>query len=303
MLDEAPADFVDRADEQKTFCTWLDNGKKSVIGVWGPSGMGKSLLIDQMMHICANRNVRKAKILFRDDYLPEYLAILRTCRDDVGVDPFIPFTKKVIEFFADPKVTNIFNISGDTVVGDHAVLKNSTVEQMVGIQVVVDPRIQAVVDPMTSEPRAELGVSEDERRIRLTVIFLECLKCASAEKTIVIFIDAVEKMPDNTAMWLWNDLIDGAAQRNCNVRFVISGQQKPKPPQSQVNKERHVNSWMELKPLAEKDVSEFLLKRGCPQERLETMTKAALTTSDIMGVEGSPLYIAMFADGVDRRGW
>jgi hypothetical protein len=295
MSETAPVDyFVDRDKEQKTFCEWLDDGKRSVIGVWGLSGMGKSLLIDQMIHLCANRKVRKAKIVFRDDFLPEYLSILRTCREDVGVEPFIPFTKKTREFFADPTQTNIFNISGDITVGKQAVVKGE-VGQMAGVQV--------IVDPMTSEPRIDIGVSEDERRIRLTVIFLDCLKTAAVEGMIVIFVDAVEKMPDNTAVWLWNDLIDGAAQRNCNVRFVISGQQKPRPPQNSQAKERHVNSWMELKPLTENDVSKFLEKRGCPADKLDEVTNSAMAASDAMGVEGSPLYIAMFADARERRGW
>jgi hypothetical protein len=269
-----------------------DGRKQPVMAVWGPTGIGKSQLLAKMVHECANLQLRRARILFRDEYLPDYLAILRACREDIGVTPFNPFTEKIRDYFADPRVTNVFNLNNSpiTVGSDTTVEEGGELGEMVGVKI--------VVDPMTSEPRADLSVSEDERRIRLTETFLDCLATTAATGRIVIFVDAVEKMPINTARWLWNDVIDGVSTRGADVCFVISGQLKPNP---EPPRAARLVRWAELRPLAEADVGTYLTKRGCPADKLADYIKSAVAASKMLGGEGHVLYIAMFADNMEGR--
>ena len=156
-----------------------------------------------------------------------------------------------------------------------------------------------VVDPMTSQPRQELGVSETERRTRLTKTFLECLSTTAQEGMIVIFIDGLDKAP-HIDRWLWDDFIDGVRQRDANVRFVIAAASKPKP--AEYSKVRLIR-WAELRPLGEDDVGELLTRHGCPPEKLADQIKSALASSELQGGEGYALYIAMYAAAREMKGW
>ena len=281
QLERRLRDFVDRVDEMEAFCRMLDDREHPVMVVWGPGGIGKSSLIARMMHEVALRNAQRAEVIYTDDNIPDYLAVMRKSRDDLGVEGFGELTD-LINYFTDPQYTLNVNVSGaaNVSVGANMNAQGAVINEMAGI---------VIRDVMIAQPRNDLGVTESERRSRLTKTFIDAL-AARGNRLLVVFFDAVEKMTTSTHTWLWDQLITGVTDAGlAHVRFVICG--RTEPPINRYMRQLVVMS--ELKPLAVSDVAEYLARRGIPEgER----TIVAQTLHRLF--KGNPFEIANAVDNL-----
>jgi hypothetical protein len=275
--DRRLAEFVDRDREMQRFESLLVTNQKLVMIVVGPGGMGKSSLMARMRHQCALNNAKVAEVVYTDDDLPEYLAIMRRCRDTLSLEPFARLTD-LINYYTVPQYTlRVGNIH----VGEGmTVADGGTVNTIAGV---------VIKDSMITFPRSDLDVSEAERRTSLTQTFLLGLATAAKEhEQLVIFIDAAEKMSDATSRWLWGSFVPGVAEQGiANLRFVVLTRSKPELDRFK----RLLVVETELEPLEVPDIVAYMEKRGVAVEHRTALAQMVFAIS-----KGNPLDIANHVD-------
>jgi AAA ATPase domain len=282
--------FVDRKGEMNRFCQMLDTRQKPIMVVTGDSGFGKSSLLARMLHECSRRSIRKAEATWTDTRNYNYLAVMRKIRDDFGAAHFSAFTTLVNAYF-DPtmKVELTINAAGGVSVASGAqIASGAHVGNIAGIS--IEQGAALVRDCMFVSPRNDLDVSEDERRPRLTDQFLTDLATVSANATVVMFFDSVEKMTTETCAWMWDELMTAICDgRLPNVCAVLCGKTKP----AISNDLRQLVEDAILGPLGVEDVVEYLEKRGVPGtlEVLQMIAKFILSSGG-----GQPLAVANAVD-------
>jgi hypothetical protein len=284
-LERKLAEFVDRTPQMERFCEILKSRSKPIIFVSGDSGSGKSSLLARMIHECSAQNIARARIEWNETRNPDYLAIMRGLRDDLGVEHFSSFTALVNAYYDERvKLDLTVNSTGNITVGAGAVFKDATVGQMSGV---------VVRDCMIVVPRRDLGVSENERMVRLTEQFLTDLAILTAATPVVTFFDSVEKMTDEARKWMWGEFM--AAVRDERVRNIICvhcGCTKP-------DLDRDTRLVMEetvLGPLGLSDIEEYLLKRKVICSAPREIATLILTVTN-----GHPIGVANVVDSYERE--
>lgn len=276
MLNE----FVDRETELGNFNRVLDSNDLAIYAVWGDGGVGKSLFQAKMAHEVAQRGLLKAEIAWNDTGNHDFLAVMRKLRDDLGVEAFKPFTD-LANFFTVPqyelKITVAGNVSIDVARG--AKFEGSQVGDIAGI---------IVKDVMLTDPRIDMPVPRSELMTRLTDSFIGCMGTALADRPAVIFLDAVEKMSDETDAWLRNQLLE-AACGGClgKAKFVLCGRREPHFDRSW----NYVAEINHLCPLSQQHIVAYLEKRGIGAEGREQIARMLLTVTG-----GNMLQLANHVD-------
>ena len=59
-----------------------------MLAVWADDGMGKSSLMARMIDECSQRGLRTVEIICTKSNVPDYLSVMRQCRDDLGESAF-----------------------------------------------------------------------------------------------------------------------------------------------------------------------------------------------------------------------
>jgi hypothetical protein len=265
--DRRLSEFVDRRAEMALFCDMLGSSEKSIMVVWGEIGLGKTWLRMRMVHECAARKLRKAEVVWKDSYAPDYLAIMRKIRDDLGLEPFGAFTD-LVNFYTDaswrPKLD--ITVSGNVSVAQGlAVEGGSKVGEVAGV---------------------DIAVPEEERRARLTQLFLSGLQASVAASPVVVFLDGVEKMSVPTERWLWEQLLDAARSGDLeNVRFVLCGETPPPGDRDW----DFVIVPAPLQPLGHGDIVAYLQKRA---PALDEQTCQVVADLVLANSKGKPAEVA-----------
>lgn len=276
MLNE----FVDRETELGNFRRVLESPDLAIYAVWGDGGVGKSLFQAKMAHEVATRNLRKSEIVWNETSNHDYLAVMRKLRDDLGVDAFKPFTD-LVNFFTVPQYELKITVSSNATieVARDARIEGSQVGDIAGI---------IVKDVMLTDPRPDLQIPKAERMTRLTDSFIGCMGAALAETPAVIFLDAIEKMSEETEAWLRNELLEAAcAGRLGKAKFVLCGRREPQFDRSW-NYAAEVNR---LCPLAQQHIVAYLEKRGVSPEGREQLAQMLLAITG-----GNMLQLATHVD-------
>jgi len=284
LLERQLAEFVDRSAEMTTFKHILDTGDPPIMVVWGQGGVGKSYLLAKMIHECAQREILKAEVVWTDTRSKDYLAIMRKIRDDIGLEYFNPFTD-LVNYYTSPQYELKIKVEGSINTNINPNIKDATTGDIAGI---------IIKDLMIPEPRKDMAVPEEEKLARLTDIFIEnfdkALKALAVEKPFVVFMDAVEKMSNDTHKWIWEELFacvgDG---RLSNIRFVLCGRQEP--PQENASEMRLIIEQTQLKPLEHEHIVQYLEKRS-----IDSSNHDELALMLMVSTEGNPLQIANSVD-------
>lgn len=279
-LERRLATFVDREREMEVFRNMLDGAlERRILVLWGGGGIGKSSLLAGMIHECGLRGRSKVEVVWTDTRLYDSLGVMRKIRDDFGPAGFNEFTDRVNYFTApDYELTLNVRAQGQISVAQHAHFQGGTVRDVAGV-VVRDLNITA--------PRPDLSISEADRTVQLTDLFLASLSAAVRERPLVIFLDAVEKLTLETELWIWGELLPAIRDdRIANTLVVFSGRKKP-----------DLSAWAliaaeaELRPLEREHIQQYLKKRGIPEEEIATLTKALWAIT-----KGNALLLANHVD-------
>lgn len=288
VLQKRLAEFVDRDAELDRFCKMLDGGDKPIMMVWGEAGIGKTSLLARMIHECAIRKLHKSEIIWKDYNPPDYMAIMRKIRDDIGPEGFNDFTS-LIEYYTkggdEHRVSESLGLRAQQSVAEGAKFDNSKVGDIAGT---------IIKDSMIVVFRPDLAIPESERRDKLTECFIECLAQTVKQKSVIVFMDAVEKMSPDTEKWVWQELLERAVQLELpNLKFVLCGR-KP-PPQ-----DRDWDMFIEtagLMPLASTDIVKYLANR---QISLDDKGLAAVAFTILNSSKGLPIEVARQVDALEQ---
>jgi hypothetical protein len=283
------ARFVNREGEIRSFCRMLEDPDwpRPVIVIWGEGGMGKSSLLLRMMHECSLRSLIKAEVTFSNTREQSYLEVMRKIREDVGAIKFGQFTQLVNFFYnreAPQRIEVVVDAKGAISVGEGAAIgPGGQVGTMAGI---------VIKDAMFVTARPDLAIPESERMARLTDQFIDELDAAAAERKIVIFLDAIEKAPETTLRWIWEEFL-GALRRDhlANVRFVVGTRSEPKIEEdwgSLVEQRR-------LAPLKLEHIHEYMIKRGIDPNEAVVAARWVLAST-----AGNPLKVASTVEEMSR---
>ncbi|HEX9941026.1 MAG TPA: ATP-binding protein [Thermoanaerobaculia bacterium] len=272
LLERRLAEFVDREAEMQLFCDMLETGSKSILVVWGDSGLGKSSLLAKMIHECAQRRVAKAEVTWTKTRPYDYLGVMRKIRDDVlsslhntpqpsgSLLPFTRFTDLANYFTVEHyeltvRVEGVSSIH----VAQQATIQGSTTGDIGGI---------IVKDVMLNSARSDMAVPEAERMARLTDRFLEDLRGVVGRERLVVFFDAVEEISADTEKWVWGELLCAARNgRLENTVFVLCGEKKPELDRDW----DYAVETAELRPLSHEHIVDYLARRGVEESQREAL--------------------------------
>jgi GTPase SAR1 family protein len=297
FLQQRLARFVDRESEMQSFCRMLDDNElmRPILVIWGDGGMGKSSLFMRMIHECSLRELVKANVAWSDLRNLDYMWLMRKIRDDIGANDFEKFTD-LINFFTVPqyRLEVTVGTNAKTEVAQGATFgPNSQVGFMGGV--VVQEGGIVLKDLMLPEPRNDLGISDSDRMARLTDQFVQELNTAASKGKIVIFLDALEKAPEATQRWVWEELFGAVrSDRLTNVCIVIGGRKQP----SIDEQWRPLIEERQLGPLKKEHIVEYLAKRGVvPDEAARQIYAEAL----LAFTEGNPFKVASTVETMSRN--
>jgi hypothetical protein len=282
------AEFVDRTDEMKLYTDMLDEGERQIMVVYAEVGMGKTSLLLRMVHECALRKLRKAKMVCTDTGVDDYMAVLRTLRDDLGVEHFGAFTD-LINYYTDPSYTprleiNV-NVQGSVHVAENAQISGSSVGDIAGV---------VVRDNTFTVQRPDIAVPDEVRRQELTQRFLEGLRELSGTGgCVVLFFDAVEKMSDPTYQWMWEQLLPPVRDELPNVRAVMCGQRRP-PEERDWGSDFVATA--ELEPLGVDDIDLYIANRLAGKGGLTDEMRRMAAMAFLASTGGRPADVAMAVD-------
>jgi hypothetical protein len=284
MIDEillCYGEFVNRDAELKRFCSILDEDEYIGMVVNGEAGIGKTWLQKRLIYECREvRKMRWAKTLYLATHIYNYMAVLRMLRDDIGPEYFQPFTD-LLNYFTKPDYNLTFNVQNatDVKILEGAELADVKVNEITGQKIIIQ-------DLNISSPREDKEIREQERMYKLTQQFLEDLTAALKGENVVILIDDVEEMPEETKQWLWDDFINGVLKRNLsNVRFVLCIDQKPELNNEFLRRKVRIGG---LKSLTEEHIIEYLTKRNIGDEGSRKLLAGLIMAN----VQGNPKKMA-----------
>jgi AAA ATPase domain len=283
------ARFVNREGEMRSFYRMLDDPDwpRPVMVIWGEGGMGKSSLLLRMMHECSLHSLIKAELVFSNSRDQNYLDVMRKIREDVGAIKFGQFTQ-LVNFFYNREAPQRFEVvvdaKGLVSVGEGmSVGAGAQVGTMAGI---------VIKDAMFVTARPDLAIPESERRARLTDQFIEELEAAAAERKIVIFLDAIEKAPEATRSWIWEELVGALLHDHlANVRFVIGTRSQPIIEQDCCS----LVEQRQLAPLKLEHIREYMIKRRIEPNEAVVAARWVLATTG-----GNPLRVASAVEEMSR---
>jgi hypothetical protein len=283
-VEQLLSEFVNRDEEMARFGAMIEHDHLFVTAICGEGGIGKSSLIDKMFHEAAQRELPRARLEWTEARSHDYLAVMRTIRDHLGTVPFRQFTDHV-NFFTVPqyKLTVSVEGAGSIAVLDQGKVVDARVGDIAGV---------IVKDLMLTLPRHDMDVPESERRSRLTDAFVPGLAAATAERPCVIFLDAVEKMTPETAVWFWQDLLPRLRDQGATrAKFVLCGRSMPPMDRTW----RRTAEYLQLKPLAKRHIVEYLVKRGVETAAGELAEMLLIATS------GNMFHLATWVDAYLER--
>ena len=275
-------EFVDRTAELKHFREMLEGNAPPLLCICGPSGIGKSSLLAMMVHETKQRSVRSVHLTWTGSRNYEYSDIIRKIRDDLGSSAFEE-TTHLLDYFAKSRNTlNVRLVQPESIkVMTGARLRHSTITGGV-----TGARIDVMRVDTTHLPS---DVPETERQIRLTDTFVASLKSAAGNGTIVLFLDAAERMTQETTDWLQSELFGAIREDKLpSVCVVVCGELVPQL-------DRRWNDFaatFDLGRLSCQDVRVYIEKRGIPRQEADLAAGIFYSTS-----KGNTLMLAEQVDG------
>jgi hypothetical protein len=282
LLERRLREFVDREQEMTVFTRVLSRRDKTVVVVCGDSGMGKSSLLARMAHECSLRGLRKVEVFCSDTRPYDYVNVMRKIRDDVDARSF-PGFNDLVNYYTSKSYELRIKVEGGSIqVAQGATIRDASTGDIAGI---------IVKDLMLNAPRTDMAVPREEQMMRLTDRFKEELRGVVAKEPMVVaFFDAVEKMSTETSQWLWGELLKSVRDQEIpNVIAVVCGQRRPS-----LDRDWTLGAeFLDLRPVGEEHIIEYMQKRGIPGEREELRMGAKVLNLSTGG------RLAQIADLVD----
>jgi type II secretory pathway predicted ATPase ExeA len=254
--------FVDRDEEMTRFLAMLEGGSKRIMTVCGAEGMGKSLLMERMVHECGRRQRRTSKTVCRDTR-NNALFIMRSIRDDLTVECFNEFTN----------LANAVTAARATPTPQVTVNINAPIDVAHGLTAEGQARVGDISVVKISQdlmaPQPDVARRWAEGLAQLTDAFVSGLRTAIKNDPVVIFIDDCQKMTPETDTWLREELLFAVQEGSLEqAYFVLVGQNQP-----DLKSVSFLTQEELLGPLSKDHIAAYLAKRGIDEPLRSDLAK------------------------------
>jgi len=274
--------FVNRTREMGEFEQMLINAEVRLLCLYGPGGMGKSVLLSRMVQDCNDRHLNTAYIQWTQDRGYNYLDIMRQIRDQTGPDTLFQLFNDKVNFYTHPEYKLKIEVDAGSISDVH-ILENGEIQQSN-----VTVHVGHTVEIRDLQLKLDRSDAEAARiPFQLTEAFIPCLKALALTNPLVLFLDGMEKADGSTKKWIWDEFLPLMRDQVVNKLFVVlAGREKTTPDPSFFDCSRV----LELRPLGRSDVEDYVHRRGVAQVSADFLNFILANTN------GEPLQVGISVD-------
>src|SRR5215831_13769264 len=189
--------FVNRTREMGALEQMLIGSQVRILCLYGPGGMGKSVLLSKMIQVCSEKGLGTAYIQWETDRSYNYLDIMRQIRDQTGPESLFQLFNDKVNFFTDPTYKLKIQVEGGCI-GDVHILENGEIQKS-NVTVHVGHTVE-IKDLQLKLDRSDAEAARIP--FQLMEAFLPCLKSLMQERAVLVVFDGMEKPDDWTKNWI-----------------------------------------------------------------------------------------------------
>lgn len=199
LLDDSARErFIDRDPDAASFGQFLDTNGCALMLVHGPSGVGKTWLLDRFMREAARCSWLTAALVWRRTRHDSFLSLLKAYHEALGPQrmPDLSQALEVQQAYASRDST-----AGNIQIAQGADLAGAQIGRIVGHEqhFVVHGDLH-----LGSQTSLEL---QKDRLLLLTRAFCGDLVTLSTRERLLLILDGHDEMPPTTIDWLWEECI------------------------------------------------------------------------------------------------
>lgn len=274
--------FVNRTREMGELEHMLIDSQVRVLCLWGPGGMGKSVLLSKMLQVCNDRGLNTAYVQWETDRSYNYLDMMRQIRDQTGPETVFQLFNDKVNFFTNPEYKLKIQVEGGAI-GDVHILENGEIQKS-NVTVHVGHTVE-IKDLQFKLDRSDAEAARIP--FQLMEAFVPCLKALIQSNPVVVVFDGMEKPDASTKNWMWNEFLTLVRDQTVDKLFVIlAGREQFAPDPSFFDCTRV----LELRPLGRNDVEDYLHRRGVAE------CSADFLNLILAGSGGQPLKVGETVD-------
>jgi hypothetical protein len=275
--------FIDRDPDATSFRHFLGNSACALMLLHGPSGVGKTWLLDRFVREAARGCWLTAVLVWRRTRHDSFLSLLKAYHDALGAQR-LPQLSRAIE----AQMQAGRGVAGANVqIAQGADLRDAQIGRIVGYE-----QHFVVHGDLHLDGPSSVGLEKD-RLLLLTRAFCDDLVELSRREPIVLILDGHDEMPDNTADWLWEECIRLLDEERIwpRLKLILCGETAAKLRGGI----RAANALVhEVVPLTResRNIEQYLRARGFDEAQIPVLAKLAFSLC-------SGLNTADFCDKID----
>jgi hypothetical protein len=258
--------FVDRERQRRGFLKMVARETpKQIMFVEAPTHMGKTWLIQRLHHECRVKGHPVAHFDFSGRQPFDYLSIVRHARDELGPAHFNPLTEVInratsFNFHIDPGPAPAGGV--DIRLAEGGQIRDSDVH-------IGDVAAGHIVKDNYFDVRVDSGEIRDRDRTQTLEAFFGCLTALSHGRVVVFLFDSYEDAKPKARQWVEGELLHRLRYGHLpRVVVVVAGKETPALDRAAWD---HVLACTGLDLFTDRDVSDYLHKRGQAHLHLETV--------------------------------
>lgn len=272
-------EFVSRDEQIQIFKAMLNGvSRNRILILAGDSGLGKTWLIDRLVHECEVQSVMWRSLTFnKETGAPSYVDILWSTCNLIGSSHFSQF-EQALDEYQSPTYRLELETSGHMptiVVGSDSELHRPVFGDIAGISV-SNPRFHSA-----SPDLAALPIQEE-----LTDLFVRGLTGSCDGNCFVWFFDDCDYASDRTKFWLWEVLLPSVTRCAQNLIVVMTRNNS----ESLDRRWRYVAEVQMLHPFSVEEIRSYLTARGLSE------TNRDLVNMSFAATEGHPRTLGKLVD-------
>jgi hypothetical protein len=221
LNDSARERFIDRDPDAASFRQFLETNACALMLVHGPTGVGKTWLLDRFMMEARRCSWRPAALIWRRTRHDSFLSLLKAYHEDLGPER-MPELSRALQ--AQQAYAERGSAAGSIEIAQGADLRDAQIGRIVGHEqnFVVHGDLH-----LGSQTNVEL---HRDRLLLLTHAFCGDLVTLSRQERLLLILDGHDEMPPTTIEWLWEECIrllddEGVWPR---LKFVLCGETQAK---------------------------------------------------------------------------
>ena len=282
-------DFVNR--EKQLDLLWQviqQEADVRIILIAGPSGIGKTYLLEECCSRCGQHGILHVRIDFTEQWNSGYLAIIRNIRHQLGSENFGHFDQVLMAMRTLGKSEPLPEFSSPPGTGARPGTSSDLPGRSGGVNLSGPTKARDVVgrdiNYITQIIQTDDALVQNEIRDQLIMALQQCVQQLTTRLPVVFFFDSWERATTDDRIWIHQHMLDWILEKRfAQAVAIVAGIQ---PPQLQRLPRRVAQ--MSLSVLPDDALQTYWLeKRGLSPQELPHIIRLT---------RGHPAVVAMLAD-------